>query len=151
MLNRNKVQWTICAEVLWLTYGPLHEKTCLQGLLTTQVQTTSLRIRTVWLAPLLLAFWKVSYVIKLATGEIPPGRVVLWVTYLATDVCLTADPGVASLCMNYWLTACSSQPGKSVGRWTDRPAMTIAVDLGHKATKQTNKKQVKFQYSSWSL
>ena len=30
-------------------------------------------------------------------------------------------------------------PGKSVVRWTDRPAMTIAVDLGHKATKQTNK------------
>ena len=26
-------------------------------------------------------------------------------------------------------------------RWTDRPAMTIAVDLGRKATKQT-KKQV---------
>ena len=30
-------------------------------------------------------------------------------------------------------------PGKSVVRWTDRPAMTIAVDLGRKATKQTNK------------
>ena len=30
-------------------------------------------------------------------------------------------------------------PGKSVVRWTDRPAMTIAVDLGLKATKQTNK------------
>ena len=29
-------------------------------------------------------------------------------------------------------------PGKSVVRWTDRPAMTIAVDLGRKATKQTN-------------
>ena len=28
---------------------------------------------------------------------------------------------------------------KRVVRWTDRPAMTIAVDLGHKATKQTNK------------
>ena len=26
---------------------------------------------------------------------------------------------------------------KSVVRWTDRPAMTIAVDLGRKATKQT--------------
>ena len=24
-------------------------------------------------------------------------------------------------------------------RWTDRPAMTIAVDFGRKATKQTNK------------
>ena len=30
-------------------------------------------------------------------------------------------------------------PGKSVVRWTDRPAMTIAVDLGRKATKQTKK------------
>ena len=30
-------------------------------------------------------------------------------------------------------------PGKSVVRWTDRPAMTIASDLGRKATKQTNK------------
>ena len=29
-------------------------------------------------------------------------------------------------------------PGKSVVR-TDRPAMTITVDLGHKARKQTNK------------
>ena len=28
-------------------------------------------------------------------------------------------------------------PGKSVVGWTDRPAMTIAVDLGRKATKQT--------------
>ena len=28
---------------------------------------------------------------------------------------------------------------KSVIRWTDRPAMTIAVDLGRKAIKQTNK------------
>ena len=27
---------------------------------------------------------------------------------------------------------------KSVVRWTDRPAMTIAVDLGRKATKPTN-------------
>ena len=34
-------------------------------------------------------------------------------------------------------------PGKSVVRWTDRPAMTIAVDLGRKATKQTNKTCVK--------
>ena len=29
-------------------------------------------------------------------------------------------------------------PGKSVVRWTDHPTMTIAVDLGRKATKQTN-------------
>ena len=30
-------------------------------------------------------------------------------------------------------------PGKSVVRWTDPPAMTIAVDLGRKANIQTNK------------
>ena len=41
------------------------------------------------------------------------------------------------MCTNYWLTACSSLPRKSVVRLTDRPAMTIAVDLGRKATKQT--------------
>ena len=40
-----------------------------------------------------------------------------------------------SMCTNYWLSACSSLPR----RGTDRPAMTIAVDLGRKATKQTNK------------
>ena len=39
----------------------------------------------------------------------------------------------------YWLTACSEFPRKSVLRWTDCPAMTIAVDLGCEATKQTNK------------
>ena len=33
-------------------------------------------------------------------------------------------------------------PGKNVVRSTDRPAMTIAVDLGRKATKQTNKTYV---------
>ena len=33
---------------------------------------------------------------------------------------------------------------KSVFRWTDRPAMTLAVDLGRKATKQTNKQNPKF-------
>ena len=43
-----------------------------------------------------------------------------------------------SMCTKSWLTACSSLPRKkSVVRWTDRPAMTIAVDLGRKATKQT--------------
>ena len=31
---------------------------------------------------------------------------------------------------------------KSAVRWSDRPAMTIAVDLGRKATKQTNKNHV---------
>ena len=29
-------------------------------------------------------------------------------------------------------------PGKSVVMLTDRPAMTKAIDLGHKATKPTN-------------
>ena len=33
-------------------------------------------------------------------------------------------------------------PGKSVVRWTDHPAMTIAVDLGRKATKQTKTNNV---------
>ena len=45
-----------------------------------------------------------------------------------------------SMCTKYWLTACSSLPGKNVVRCTDRPAMTIAVDLGHKATKQNIQK-----------
>ena len=36
------------------------------------------------------------------------------------------------------LVICLFKPAqeKSVVRWTDRPAMTIAVDLGRKATKQ---------------
>ena len=39
-------------------------------------------------------------------------------------------------------------PGKSVVRWTDRPAMTIAVDLGRKATKQNKiKTKKKLSYS----
>ena len=38
----------------------------------------------------------------------------------------------------YWLTAWSSLPRKNMVWWTDRPAMTIAVDLGCEATKQTN-------------
>ena len=33
-----------------------------------------------------------------------------------------------------------NRSGKSVVKWTDRPAMTIAVDMGRKATK-TNKNQ----------
>ena len=33
------------------------------------------------------------------------------------------------ICMKYWL-------GKSVVRFTERPAMTIAVELGRKATKK---------------
>ena len=42
-----------------------------------------------------------------------------------------------SMCTKYWLTACSSLPRKSVARWTDHPAITITVDLGRKAAKQT--------------
>ena len=38
----------------------------------------------------------------------------------------------------YWLTACSSLPRKKCGLVKDHPAMTIAVYLGRKATKQTN-------------
>ena len=44
-----------------------------------------------------------------------------------------------SMYTNYWLTACSSLPRKSVVKWTDRPAMTIAVDMGRKATKTKTK------------
>ena len=104
-----------------------------------------------------------------------PGRVAQSVTCLATDACLTADPGVASLipprshtfveidheiistvilfpsadlfkkgCCQLQAKVCAqitgyplvqACPGKSVVMWTDRPAMTIAVDLGRKATK----------------
>ena len=38
------------------------------------------------------------------------------------------------MCTKYWLTASSSWPRKKVVRWTDRPAMTIAVDLGRNFT-----------------
>ena len=44
-----------------------------------------------------------------------------------------------SMCTNYWLTACWGCLGKSVVKWTDRPAMTTAVDMGRKANKQTTK------------
>ena len=107
-----------------------------------------------------------------------PGRVAQSVTCLATDACMTADPGVASSiqarshtfveidreiistiillpsadsfkkgCCQLQAKVCAqitgwplvqACPGKSVIRWTDRPAMTIAVYLGRKATK-TNK------------
>ena len=107
-----------------------------------------------------------------------PGRIAQSVTCLATDACLTADPGVASSipvrshtfveidheiistvillpsadsfkkgCCQLQAKVCAritgtllvqACPGKSVVRWTDRPAMTIAVDLGRKATKPTN-------------
>ena len=58
--------------------------------------------------------------------QLEPGRVAQSVTRLATDACLTTDPGVASsipvrshtfesMCTNYWLTACSSLPRKKCG------------------------------------
>ena len=40
------------------------------------------------------------------------------------------------MCTKHWLNAFKACPGKSVVRCTDRPAMTIAVDLGRQATKQ---------------
>ena len=43
------------------------------------------------------------------------------------------------MCNKYWLTACRTYPWKSVVRWTDCPAMTLAVDLGGKATKKKKK------------
>ena len=39
-----------------------------------------------------------------------------------------------SMCTKYWLTTCSSLPGKSVVRWTDRPAMTISLKQQKKQT-----------------
>ena len=36
-------------------------------------------------------------------------------------------------------------------RSTDRPAMTIAVDLGRKATKQTNYKKIEWKQSHWVI
>ena len=40
---------------------------------------------------------------------------------------------------------------KSLVRWTDRPVMTIAVDLGRKATKQTNKQTNTVIIGNWWL
>ena len=40
-------------------------------------------------------------------------------------------------------------PGKSVVRWTDRPAITIAVDLGCKATKQKKNNGLGTWYVAW--
>ena len=105
-----------------------------------------------------------------------PGRVAQSLTCLATDACLTADPGVASsiLARSHTFVEIDHEiistvilllpliysrrvvvsykrkyvhkllvnrlfkpaQEKSVVRWTDRPAMTIAVDLGRKATKK---------------
>ena len=37
--------------------------------------------------------------------------------------------------------SCTNRPGKSAVKSTDRPAMTLAVDFGRKATIQTNKQK----------
>ena len=61
----------IMAAIIYLQeviFGPRREKTCLLGFRTTKTQT-SLSIRSVWSAPLLFAFCKVS-MCKLATGEL---------------------------------------------------------------------------------
>ena len=42
-----------------------------------------------------------------------------------------------SMCTKYWLTACSSLLRKKCGQMNWPSQMTIAVDFGHKATKQT--------------
>ena len=101
-----------------------------------------------------------------------PGRVAQSVTCLATDACLTADPGVASSIpvrshifveIDYEIISTVILPlihsrrvvvsykrkyvhelmvnrlFKPAQEKVRLPAMTIAVDLGRKATKQTNK------------
>ena len=42
-----------------------------------------------------------------------------------------------SMCMKYWKVTCLFKLAqeKCVVRWTDHPVMTLAVDLGRKATK----------------
>ena len=96
------------------------------------------------------------------------------VTCLATDACLAADPGVASSipawshtfvvidheitstvillpstesfkkgCCQLQAKVCARSTAKLLVR-TDPPAMTIAVDLGRKATKQTNKQNQRY-------
>ena len=50
-----------------------------------------------------------------------------------------------SMCTNYGFTACPSLSRKKCGS----PAMTIAVDLGRKATKQTNKQIVTLRIFWW--
>ena len=62
-------------------------------------------------------------------GHSPPFRWIIQVGLLS----VTSE----SMCTKYWLIACSSLPRKKLIRWTDRPAMTIAVYLGRKATKQS--------------
>ena len=57
-----------------------------------------------------------------------------------TITCINKVTFVTISCINKvtYVTITIACPGKSVVRWTDCPTMTIAVDLGRKATKQTN-------------
>ena len=74
-------------------------------------------------------------------GHSPPFRWFIHSWGLLSVTCTSE-----SMCTNYWLTACSSLRRKKCGKVTDRPATTIAVDLGRKATKQTNKKKIRIQF-----
>ena len=74
------------------------------------------------------------------------GPVAQLVKCLATDVCLTADPGVASSIKvrSHTSVEIDHEMISSVIRLSSAhsfkkgcPTTTIAVDLGHKATKQT--------------
>ena len=81
-----------------------------------------------------------------------------WVTCLATDACLTADPGawVRSPAWSHTfveidheiisrvilLPSAESCPGKSMVEWTDRPAMTKAVAWDVKQQNQHLKRCV---------
>ena len=82
-------------------------------------------ISMVILLPIAESSWNNFY------GHSPPFR---WIIQEG----LMSDT-IESMCIKYWLITCLCLPRKRVVRWTDRPIMTIAVDLGPKATKQTNK------------
>ena len=77
--------------------------------------------------------------------QFSPGRVAQSVTCLATDASLTADPGVASSIparshtfveIDHEIIPTVILLPSAESFKIDRPAMTIAVDLGCKATKQ---------------
>ena len=70
-----------------------------------------------------------------------------WVCELHVQIRGLLSVTSESMCTKYWLTVCSSLPGKSVVSRTDRPAMTIAVDLGRKATNKQNKLTTFFSFS----
>ena len=52
-----------------------------------------------------------------------------------------------SMCTKYWLSLVQACLENSVVRWTGRPVMTVAVDLGRKATNQT---KINKQSRPWS-